>query len=131
MNLFKETYIFIMSLIARTLFNVLQPMRLEEQECNSNFTTKVNQGPFLIVVTVDRWLQETKTKHSFFDMKNSYYVAEAFVISDNKVIFKRTFQYSEPTKGYLSLTKLPHTIVAQATIHKVIDEMNIAVKNTA
>lgn len=128
MNPFKEALRFIMSLFARALFNALQPIELVSQDCNSNFTTKVNFEDKVIIVSVNRWLQETKTKNGLFDTKSTYYIAEVIVINSGNVIINRCFNYPEPTRGYLNITKLPHSIIAQAVIKRIIGEVEEVVK---
>lgn len=130
MNPFKEAFRFIMSLLARALFTALQPIELVTQDCKSNFTTKVNHDEKMVIVSVNRWVQETKTKNGLFDTKSTYYVAEVIIISNGNVIINRSFNYPEPTRSYLNLTKLPHTIIAQAVIKRVINEIEEIVSAT-
>lgn len=119
MEVMKASIIYLISLIAAHTLKLLTPIKFEDKDCESSYTTRIDKGNVTYVVTVKQWCMISKTQISIFNSTTKYYISDILILLDGKTIGTNKLFFPEPVKGIFKRTKLPHAVIALATLEKL------------
>ena len=119
MEVLRESLTYLLSLIAARILKIMTPIKFEDKECESSYTTRVDKGNVTYIVTVKQWAMISKTQISIFNSTTKYYISDILILLDGKTIGTNKLFFPEPVKGIFKRTKLPHAVIALATLEKL------------
>lgn len=126
MNIIKTSFLYFLSLMAARSLRLMTPISFEDVDCNLNYTTRVDKGLVMYIITVNQWKMMSKTRMWLFNSTTRYYQTEVLVLCKGEVILTKKDFFPEPSLSILNRTKLPHAIIALAALDKVCKLMEVA-----
>lgn len=105
--------------MAARILKLITPIKFEDKDCNSTYTTRIDKGNVTYIVTVRQWAMISKTRINIFNTNTKYYISDILVLLDGKIIGTNKLFFPEPVKGLFKGTRLPHAVIALATLERL------------
>ena len=124
MEVLKAAIIYLMSIVASRTLKLMTPIEFEDKNCESSYTTRIDEGKVTYIVTVNQWCMISKTRLRIFNTTSKYYVSEILILLDDKIVGTKKHFFPKPVQGFWGWTKLPHALIALAALEKFRIEAN-------